>query len=507
MAGLVSHGHDYCVHSYAGVCAMRIVLSGGERGSSRSILLANGVDHIALNVTQYAVPKKKVMDLAAQFNGAKVYVYSSDGDENVAKFDEFIRTNNDTIECVIGRPDYDGTWLGDKYIPIWNDPQDLERLAYLCEKVGRVAISDKAISAKTLPRIRQLQQRWGCYLVALTSKADLIEALPWDLVIVSSWTSVIRFGETQVWDMHGLRRYPAQKKESARKKHRADIVRLGVDFDAVMEDDVNEVAKLAIRSWMAWQEHTFGVSSAAYHPLGEGDEEEFQGSETAQIATIVPQNSDTPNRDFGRPDIATFTPEPRHESDMQLLPVMGVETIVSVGRHDQDSLEIDPHRDTAVKYINDGIRNCNSCYLAPKCPGFKADAVCVYRLPVELKTKEQLRAVLRAMLEMQTSRVLFARFAEELEGQGMDPALSHEMDRLFRLTKEFKDIEDTRDLVRFEMEAKGSSGVISRLFGSKAGETVNRLETPLSTRELDQVILDAHVLDEPLDSVPVKKLD
>lgn len=477
---------------------MRIVLSGGERGSSRSVLLANGVDHIALNVTQYAVPKKKVIDLAEQFHGAKVYVYSSDGDENVAKFDEFVRTNNDTIECVIGRPDYDGTWLGPKYIPLWNDPQDMERLAYLCEKVGRVAISDKAISAKTLPRIRQLQQRWGCYLVALTSKVDMIEALPWDLVIVSSWTSVIRFGETQVWDMNALRRYPAQKKESARKKHRADIVRLGVDFDAVMEDDVNEVAKLAIRSWMAWQEKTYGVTSSAYHPLGEADEEEFEGTNSPQIATIVPENHTTPNGVSGRPEIATFTPEPRHESEMVLLPVIGVEDIVSPGYQEGESPD---NQGTSVKYINDGIRNCDSCYLAPKCPRFQAGAVCAYKLPIELKTKEQLRAVLRAMLEMQTSRVLFARFAEELEGQGMDPALSHEMDRLFRLTKEFKDIEDTRDLVRFEMEAKGSSGVISRLFGAKAGEAASQLSQPLSTNELDQVILDAHVLDGPQENV------
>jgi hypothetical protein len=116
-------------------------------------------------------------------------------------------------------------------------------------------------------------------------------------------------------------------------------------------------------------------------------------------------------------------------------------------------------------------------------------------LPVELKTKEQLSAALQAMLEMQTSRILFARFAEELEGQGIDPTVSAEMDRMFRLVKEFKDIKDTRELVRFEMEARGSSGVISRLFGSAAGEKAQALEHSLSMGELDQVILDAEVLD------------
>jgi hypothetical protein len=70
---------------------------------------------------------------------------------------------------------------------------------------------------------------------------------------------------------------------------------------------------------------------------------------------------------------------------------------------------------------------------------------------------------------------MFARFAEELEGQGLDPALSQEMDRLFNLVDKFKNISDTRDTVRFEVEARGSSGVLSRLFGNKAGEQARML--------------------------------
>jgi hypothetical protein len=76
---------------------------------------------------------------------------------------------------------------------------------------------------------------------------------------------------------------------------------------------------------------------------------------------------------------------------------------------------------------------------------------------------------------MQASRVLFARFAEELEGQGLDPALSAEMDRLFSLVDRFKNISDSRDLMRIEVEARGSSGVLSRLFGQKAGDISRQL--------------------------------
>jgi len=107
-----------------------------------------------------------------------------------------------------------------------------------------------------------------------------------------------------------------------------------------------------------------------------------------------------------------------------------------------------------------------------------------------------LQAVLTAMLEMQTSRVLFARFAEELEGTGMDPALSAEMDRLFKLVKDMKDIEDTRDVVSVTMEARGSAGVLSRIFGEKAAEKANALPAPLDEEDVDQMILDAQVLDD-----------
>jgi hypothetical protein len=95
---------------------------------------------------------------------------------------------------------------------------------------------------------------------------------------------------------------------------------------------------------------------------------------------------------------------------------------------------------------------------------------------------------------MQVSRVLFARFAEELEGQGLDPALSGEVERLFNLVEKFKDISDTRDMVRLEVEARGSSGVLSRLFGQNAGDVSRQLASgglnPQQANTMYQDVLD-----------------
>lgn len=474
---------------------MKVVLSGGEKGTYRKVLVENNAPAIALNLTQYSVPKTKEVDLKELLGGADVYLYTSDGDEDIHKFDQFIREHADSLTAVIGRPDYNGDWLGDKYIPLWNDDKDLERLAYLCQKYGKVAVSDRAINPRTIARIRQLQQRWSTTLYGITSKVDTIESLQFDVVLVSSWTSVIRYGETQVWDGYGLRRYPAQKKESSRQKHRADIVRLGCNFDEVMADDVGENAKLAVRSWLAWS-----AGSGAYHLSEDSDEVEFDTPEIGQIVTTPPDSAISTFGDFNPPAIATGSPLSRHESERKLLPVIGVDKVVSKGQHDtedgDETFDLQGTEVNAIQYRNSGIRNCDSCYLAPRCPAFKEHSECAYEIPVQLKTKEQLRAVLTAMLEMQTSRILFARFSEELEGQGMDSQVSAEMDRLFKLVKEFKDIEDTRDLIRFEMEAKSSAGVLSRIFGKEAADKANELTQPVSAEEIDMTILNADVIDE-----------
>lgn len=158
---------------------------------------------------------------------------------------------------------------------------------------------------------------------------------------------------------------------------------------------------------------------------------------------------------------------------------MGVEQVTSMGTQTHDSqgetIEINPETIPVLRYNADPLRQCNSCYLSSRCPAFSEHSECAYKLPIEIRTKDQLQAALRALIEMQVGRVLFARFAEELEGQGLDPALSAEMDRVFNLVEKFSNISDTRDMVRLQVEARGNAGVLSRIFGQKAGEVSRQL--------------------------------
>ena len=257
----------------------------------------------------------------------------------------------------------------------------------------------------------------------------------------------------------------------------------------------SELASLAVKSWMAWHNGAYSLPETS-------SEEGADGAEMGQVATTSPDVTYATLPDRTHPAIDIPRAETRHESERMLLPVIGIETVsVTPTITGPDGEEIVADEDESVTVLRSSstnLRQCNSCYLATRCPAFRDNAECAYRIPVELRTKEQLRAVLSAMLEMQTSRVLFAKFAEEMEGQGMDPALSQEIDRLFKLTKDFKDIEDTRDLFRLEVEARGGSagGVLSQIFGSQAAEKKHQLSEPLESKELDQIIFDADVLDD-----------
>ncbi len=471
----------------------RIWFGGGEKSAHRSLLLKSGVTSFAVNLTHLPIPKRKELIIPDLFQGGQVLLYTSEGDEDEHRYDDFLRQYEEHIHTVIGRPGYNGSWLGDKYVPIWNDGDDLELLAYICQRYGRAAISDKALTNKTITRVISLANRWDAKLIGITSKTDLIEKLPWDSVLLNSWTSAIRYGETQVFDGHGLRRYPAQQKDSARKKHRADVSRLGINIDDVLADDAQTLGLLAIKSWLAWEN-----KNVAYDPSGADDELEHFVHQDGEVVATTPNDHTWDNPDIGRSTVATSHLEKRHESERMLLPVVGIEQVASFGPHssdDGDLIDIDPETVPVIRYTDSSARQCSSCYLASRCPAFKENADCAYKLPVEIRTKDQLQATLRAMLEMQTSRVLFARFAEELEGQGIDTQLSAEMERLFKMVEKFKDISDTREFVRMEIETRSGSGVLSRLFGSRAGEVSRELPSSSHIYGQDMDALTSSIMD------------
>jgi hypothetical protein len=109
-----------------------------------------------------------------------------------------------------------------------------------------------------------------------------------------------------------------------------------------------------------------------------------------------------------------------------------------------------------------------------------------------VKTKEQMRALLEALVEMQSQRVLFMKMAEDIEGGYADPNLSNEIDRLGKLIERKSNIEAEGFSLKIEAKGSGQPGMISRIFGQDAGRTINTYAEPISA---DRMIESLDIID------------
>jgi adenine-specific DNA glycosylase len=135
----------------------------------------------------------------------------------------------------------------------------------------------------------------------------------------------------------------------------------------------------------------------------------------------------------------------------------------------------------------DSLRQCNTCFVRDNCPAFKEDNECAFNLPVEVKTKDQMKSLLTAIVEMQAQRVAFMRFQEELNGGYADPNVSLEIERLFKIIGNMKDLETNKEFVQITASRETSNGVLSQIFGDKA-HALKELNKPIDEDETTRII-------------------
>jgi hypothetical protein len=63
------------------------------------------------------------------------------------------------------------------------------------------------------------------------------------------------------------------------------------------------------------------------------------------------------------------------------------------------------------------------------------------------------------------------------------------------MVEKFKDISDTREFVRMEIETRSGAGVLSRLFGARAGEVNRELPQASHIYGSDMDALTSHIID------------
>lgn len=501
---------------------MALVFLGGEVPSHRNLLIASGVKHIGVNywrLKRRGLPKHKDYLLSEKYpEDVKIYVdggalQASEAnlsrmelEQLAGEYHEWVALNEERIHAAT---EFDSLTLGPAWIqtqrsefwstvtcdmwPVWHPDYGHLELFRLADHYEHIAIPGSAIEGDVTlaARARTLSVQYGTKLHGLAvAKPDNLRQIPFVTASTLSWVSPMMRGETIVWDGRQLVRYPKKMKDQARPRYKHVIDKAGLDFQKVLADDPNEVTRLAIWSYLELEKSldkknerpelkVVSEDSLLSDNSGAMDDPGF-----AETLGVPPDNSDIEVRKHTPREVQVRDPR-----EMQILPTFGVEsrTIMDRDASGRDLITEAP----VLKSSNVSLRQCDTCFVAANCPAFKPQNTCAFALPVEVKTKEQLKALLNAVIEMQGQRVAFARFSEELNGGYPDPNTSQEIDRLFKIVGKLKELEENREFIKMTVERQGGGGVLSQLFGERAQSLTELPNGGISQEATTRIISDS----------------
>ena len=487
-----------------------IIFGGVEIPSNRTLLERSGAKNVLLNywgLRKRGLPKTKAYLIGEHFqpdmkvwldSGAvqadKANLSQRELEEYAADYEEFVALNYDRIE---GWVEFDSQTFGlpriqqnraafendPKMWVVWHEAYGTMVLQRWAAEYSHIAIPSDAIESVTslagITRGLKAKHQVSFHALA-TAKPDNLRQIPFDTASTLAWISPMRRGETIIWDGSKLVRYPKKMKSQARVRYKSVVEKAGLDFEKFTSDDTLEATKVAIWSFLQLE---------AVMDKDKPKLESIKGGRKTPENAFVSDNSDdtlyTGLMDYlgGSSDnsgqevrkVEATEVVKRDPQDVQNLPVFGY-TMKQIVDTDEDGNEILAQVPVAQS-TGVSLRQCNTCFVASNCPAFKPDNECAFNLPVEVKTPEQLKGLLTSVVEMQASRVAFMRYAEELNSGYVDPNTSQEIDRLFKLVANVKDLESNKEFVRITAERQSAGGVLSAIFGDRA-QALREMEQP-----------------------------
>lgn len=262
-----------------------------------------------------------------------------------------------------------------------------------------------------------------------------------DGIYTVEWSDPAKYGSLLVWSGGKLSKYQARDREGALARHSGTLSELGLDPESW--EDMCYLATWSLQRACEQVSDNKGESGSKPEP----------GSNLpASISSAIDMRYVGP-------------PQPRPQSERMVLPVVDISSRQVVSEKDGHTVIQDV---PVVESRASSLRRCDGCFVARTCPEFQPGSGCAFDLPLEVKTREQVVSMLNWVIEMQGARVAFARYAEEMNGGYPDESLSKEIDRLLKLVKQSKDIQDDRASFKMTVQSRGSGGVLSAIFGDKA---------------------------------------
>ena len=476
---------------------MRIIFSGAEVGSNRTLLEGQKVELMGLNfwgLRKRGLPKTKRWLISEHFDSdVQVVIESGAAQADKAglskeeltslavEYQEFLVDNSERATAFM---EFDSLVLGQEWVAqqrafyehdpkfwvVWHEEYGLPALKSLCQNHQNVVIpNDEIESVTSLSAVtRGYQRQFGTQFHALAcAKPDNLRQVPFSTASTLSWLSPMRRGETIVWDGTKLNRYPKKMKSQARPRYKAIVEKAGLDYLAFNQDSTLEATRVAVWSYKKL-EASMDKKTPDLHII-EGGKKDIvsDNSDTpllsglGELGGYLSDNSDLDMRKKEPTELVQRAPE-----EMQNLPVFGykMKTVVETDEDGKDVLKDVP----IISNQSTSLRQCDTCFVAANCPAFKPSNSCAFNLPVEVKTKEQLKSLLTAIVEMQGQRVAFMRFAEEMNGGYADPNLSQEIDRLLKLVGNINEMDQNKEFIQITASRQSSGGVLSAIFGDRA---------------------------------------
>src|SRR5215467_489300 len=288
---------------------MDLYFAGAEVSSHLSLLQECGVTKVAVSAHNLG---RNVKDAALlswasrqRLGACEWILYADSAHTPVSIVTQVLSGAEVQPEAVTGPIEwYDTTWLKDSdllFMPTW-EATDPAQLREYVEDFDGVMLPDSVVdnpvsvrAAKAaLPRMGQLG--------ALTGRSRGLDRF--DILVSSAWWAVQKHGETQVWTGDRLIRLNNEDKGLKRERYADAIAALGCDVDAIIRDDPYEPMKLAVKSWLALEQH-IAAGAAVVVPAAPL----VTSGAQAASPVVVPIT----------PGVARPTPPTRHH----MLPVMG----------------------------------------------------------------------------------------------------------------------------------------------------------------------------------------
>ena len=476
-------------------------------GSNRTLLETTTANHVGVSfwrLYKRGLPKLKPYLLEDHFT-EDTHIYVHGGipkhenltpeflEEFAALYEEFIANNLSRLTWFneLSHPQISNEFIEqqrrtcwaevpeDKFQPVWQSNTGLKGLQSLVARYPDIALQGDDIESNSqLAAVCRQYVRQGTRFHALnTAKPDNLRQVPVESASTLSWLAPMLHGETIVWDGTRIVRYNSKMKGQARSRYKSIYEKAGLDYDLIMEDNEQEVCRLAIWSYEKLEARMNTMNNNDRELYDNSDNLDSDGS--AENTPIVSDNKGGFMRKL----------EARNPDEIVPLPVLGYtqKTVVEKDLEGNDVIK----DVTVVSSQSTTVRNCDTCFIAANCPAFKPQSMCSFSLPIEVKTKDQLKGLIESMVEMQGQRVAFMRFTEEMNGGYADPNVSQEMDRLFRMLKTVKELDDSSSFIKMTVEAKnGNAGVLSSIFGDRAQALKELPNGGLNEQQTTKIITD-----------------